>query len=96
MESWSSSVMAMAATAANVSVLNIFIGLVFLRFVCFLLTTAKGRVEDGIPIPSCRHSVVWKGNRENGSDLSTFCEKFLKDSPAGSRYLSEADDIWQT
>ena len=27
-----------------------------------------------------------KGNRENASDLSIFCEKFLKVSPVGSRF----------
>ena len=43
--------------APNVRFLIIFIGSVFL-FCLFLLATAKGRVADGIPIPSCRPSVV--------------------------------------
>jgi hypothetical protein len=33
---------------------------------------------------------VWKGNGEIASDLSNFREKFLKVSPIGRRFLSEA------
>jgi hypothetical protein len=33
-------------------------GLFVMLVLCFLLATAKGRVENGIPIPSCRHFVV--------------------------------------
>ncbi|MBI3854024.1 MAG: hypothetical protein HY298_27675 [Verrucomicrobia bacterium] len=35
----------------------VFIGSVF-SFLFNFLTTAEGWVEDGIPIPSCRHSVA--------------------------------------
>jgi hypothetical protein len=41
-------------------------------------------------------SAVWKGNGENASDLSTFCENLLKVSLAGSRFLSEAHYVWHT
>ena len=48
---------AIAATAASVSLLIVFIGSVFL-FCLSLLATPNGGVENGIPIPSCRHFVV--------------------------------------
>jgi hypothetical protein len=48
-----------------------FIGFVFpLCLFLFLLTTAKGRVEDRIPIPSGHHSVVELGGKVNSEPPS--------------------------